>query len=223
MKCPLFALFFYLPHFMNTQDAYNHWAPQYDSNENKTRDLEGEAMRSLLADEHVARCLELGCGTGKNTEWLLQKAEQLTAVDFSEEMLGRARQKLAGEVVQFVQADIEEDWRFAHGEYALITCSLVLEHIEALDPIFSKAAGLLASGGLLYVGELHPFKQYSGSKARFDTAAGTTVITGYTHHLTDYLGAAQAAGLQLLQLQEFFDEGDRRGQPRILAMLFKKG
>jgi trans-aconitate methyltransferase len=28
---------------------------------------------------------ELGCGTGKNTEWLVQKATQVVAVDFPKE------------------------------------------------------------------------------------------------------------------------------------------
>ncbi|MEJ7678641.1 MAG: methyltransferase domain-containing protein [Segetibacter sp.] len=66
---------------MDTRQAYNTWASQYDTNDNKTRDLEGQALRSSLADISFNSCLEIGCGTGKNTEWLIQKAKQVTAID----------------------------------------------------------------------------------------------------------------------------------------------
>ncbi len=36
---------------MNVQQAYNLWAEQYDTNVNKTRDLEGIALRKTL--EHI--------------------------------------------------------------------------------------------------------------------------------------------------------------------------
>ena len=35
---------------MNVQQAYNTWAEQYDTNQNKTRDLEGITLREVLAD-----------------------------------------------------------------------------------------------------------------------------------------------------------------------------
>lgn len=34
---------------MNIQQAYNNWAEQYDTNVNKTRDLEGQALRTALS------------------------------------------------------------------------------------------------------------------------------------------------------------------------------
>lgn len=52
---------------MNVETAYNKWAEQYDTNENKTRDLEGVSLRKTLANINFEECLEIGCGTGKNT------------------------------------------------------------------------------------------------------------------------------------------------------------
>ena len=60
---------------MDTRQAYNLWSKQYDENINKTRDLEARAFRETLESYDFKYCLEIGCGTGKNTEWLLQKAE----------------------------------------------------------------------------------------------------------------------------------------------------
>jgi ubiquinone/menaquinone biosynthesis C-methylase UbiE len=50
---------------MNIKEAYNHWAKQYDTNLNKTRDLEAVALRESLANISFQTCLEIGCGTGK--------------------------------------------------------------------------------------------------------------------------------------------------------------
>ncbi|MBE0655268.1 MAG: methyltransferase domain-containing protein [Bacteroidales bacterium] len=72
---------------MKIRHAYNQWAAQYDFNQNKTRDLEAISLRSLLNGIYFENCLEIGCGTGKNTEWLITRAKHVTAVDLSEEML----------------------------------------------------------------------------------------------------------------------------------------
>jgi len=207
---------------METKQAYNHWAEQYDTNINKTRDLEAIALRTMLQTLSFQHCLEIGCGTAKNTVYLMQHA-QVTAVDFSEEMLAKAREKIiVPDKVQFVQADIHQPWHFAPPVYDLVTFSLVLEHTENLDAIFEKVSAALLPGGHVYIGELHPFKQYSGSKARFETEEGTQVVPCFTHHTSDFTNAAEKYGLQLMGLQEFFDDNNRNGIPRILSLLLKK-
>lgn len=206
----------------DVQQAYNSWAQQYDSNENKTRDLEARSLRETLAPLTFEHCLEIGCGTGKNTVWLLEKAATVTAVDLSEEMLAKAKEKISSPNVTFVQADITKAWAFATKSYDLIGFSLVLEHIELLQPVFEKAAAILKPGGHLYISELHPFKQYNGSKARFDTAEGTQLVTCFNHHITDFTDAAKENGLTLVSLSEYFDDDDRRNIPRLLTLLFVK-
>lgn len=207
---------------MNVQNAYNQWAEQYDTNLNKTRDMEALVLRETLGHLVFNSCLEIGCGTGKNTVWLQTKAQQVVAVDFSEEMLSKAKEKISAPHVQFVQADIYQPWTFAHQSFDLVCFSLVLEHIEDLGAIFQKAAASLSTGGYVYIAELHPFKQYSGSKARFDTSAGTQVVTCFTHHLSDFTNAAKEYGLELIQLKEYFDDQNRSQIPRILQLLFRK-
>jgi ubiquinone/menaquinone biosynthesis C-methylase UbiE len=206
----------------DVQQAYNSWAQQYDRNENKTRDLEARSLRETLAPFAFEHCLEIGCGTGKNTVWLMEKAATVTAADLSEEMLAKAKEKITSPNVTFVQADITEQWNFATNQYDLIGFSLVLEHIELLEPVIAKAAAALKPGGYLYISELHPFKQYNGSKARFDTAEGTQVVTCFNHHIADFTDAAKANGLALLSLSEYFDDDDRNNIPRLLTLLFVK-
>jgi len=97
-----------------------------------------------------------------------------------------------------------------------------LEHIENLDPVLKEASSALNKGGYVYIGELHPFKQYSGSKARFDTEQGTQVVDCFTHHTSEFVQAAKSNGLALVELKEYFDEDGEYALPRLLTLLFRK-
>lgn len=205
---------------MNTQQAYNHWAQSYDSDDNKTRDLELVAGQQVLASVDFSQVLEIGCGTGKNTAWLAPKAGMLTAVDFSEEMMKLAHQKVTAPNVQFRQADITRPWCFDPA--SLVTCSLVLEHIEDIDFVFTQAANTLQQGGLFYVCELHPYKQLQGSQARFEREGELVRIEYFIHHISEFFAAGQKSGLQCLRLDEWFDAGDRTTLPRLVSFLFEK-
>jgi ubiquinone/menaquinone biosynthesis C-methylase UbiE len=207
---------------MNTRQAYNIWSQQYDSNNNKTRDLEAYALRTILPNIYFGNCLEIGCGTGKNTEWLITKAKQITAVDLSEDMLAKAKEKISSSSIQFVQADITDSWTFAEKLFDLITFSLVLEHIQNLDHVFSEVSKYLLEGGHVYIGELHPFKQYNGTKARFETAEGTQVVECFNHHISDFIQTAKKHRLAIVDINEYFDDGNNATIPRILTLLLKK-
>ncbi|GAB2821982.1 class I SAM-dependent methyltransferase [Ferruginibacter profundus] len=207
---------------MNTRQAYNTWSQQYDTNINKTRDLEAQSLRMVLSNLQFNTCLEIGCGTGKNTEWLITKAKQVTAVDLSEEMMAKAKAKINSNIVQFIQADITGAWSFASMQYDLITFSLVLEHIQNLDHIFSEVSKSLTTGGHVYIGELHPFKQYAGTKARFETEEGLQVVDCYTHNISEFTRAAKKYGLAIEEVNEYFDDNDSNTIPRILTLLLQK-
>ena len=207
---------------MSIEDAYNHWSAIYDSNENKTRDLEAKAIRKMLSRFTFQNILEIGCGTGKNTEWLNTKCKSLVAVDFSEKMLVKAKEKASLQNVNFIQADITSNWKFTSQQFDLVTASLVLEHVEDLSHIFKQAFQKLENTGFFYIGELHPFKQYQGSKARFETNKGVQVLECYTHQISEFILTALQNNFTLYHIEEFFDEADENSVPRILSMLFKK-
>jgi ubiquinone/menaquinone biosynthesis C-methylase UbiE len=207
---------------MNNQEAYNAWSKSYDSVKNNTRDVEAKALRETLSAESFDNVLEIGCGTGKNTMWLLTKAKNVVGADFSNEMLAQAKSKINAANVEFVQTDVREKWNFANDTFDLITCSLILEHIENIDFVFSQASTKLKTDGLFYIGELHPFKQYNGTKARFETDTGTFELECFTHHVSDYFDAARNNGFDCVSINEWFDDNDRTAIPRILTMIFGK-
>jgi ubiquinone/menaquinone biosynthesis C-methylase UbiE len=104
----------------------------------------------------------------------------------------------------------------------MITFSLVLEHIQNLDHIFNEASNVLAKGGHLYIGELHPFKQYTGTKARFETEKGLQIADCYNHNISEFTQAAKKHGFAIVDLNEYFDEGDNTTLPRILTLFLQK-
>lgn len=206
---------------MNVKEAYNSWSQTYDEVENKTRDLEAKALRQLIKGEDL-NILEIGCGTGKNTEYLQTIAKHLIGADFSNEMLAKAKEKITNKNVEFQQMDLRETWNFSEKSFDLITCSLALEHIESIDFVFAQANRVLSPNGKFYFGELHPFKQYQGSKARFETGSGVFELECFVHHISEFFEAATKNGFNCLDLKEWFDDNDKTNIPRLLTMIFEK-
>jgi len=204
---------------MHTQDAYNNWAKTYDTVINKTRDLEIEAIRSVLGNLSVERIAEIGCGTGKNTKFLADKSDHLVAVDFSHEMLQLAKQKNNSEKISFQQADITQPWTF--DKVDLVTCSLVLEHIKDISFIFQQAASKLNAGGQFYICELHPYKQLQGSRARFEQDGNLLELEYFVHHISDYLESSKQHNFICDNLKEWFDDENRNQAPRLISFLFR--
>ena len=207
---------------MSIEKAYNLWSKQYDTNDNKTRDLEALVTRNTLAYFEFDNVLELGCGTGKNTQWLLTKAKSIVALDFSEGMLAKAKAKINDDKVTFIKTNLINDWNLKNNYFDLITCSLTLEHIENLNIVFKQAHYKLKKGGLFFISELHPFKQYLGSKARFETENSIQELEIFVHHISDYLESASNFSFELVVMNEWFDNKLENEVPRLISFVFRK-
>lgn len=207
---------------------YDSWSASYDQDRNLTRDLDGQLLRSALADPAADRdfqkpaILEIGCGTGKNTDYLSGIGTHVLALDFSEGMLQKARANVRGSNVTFQAADITRPWPCEDASIGLIACDLVLEHVEDLDFIFAEAGRVLAEEGRFFISELHPYRQYQGGRAHFQQDGTTVEIQAFVHHLTDFLAAAERAGLQLAWLREHWHEQDQGQPPRLVTFMFRQ-
>lgn len=207
---------------MNIQNAYNQWSDSYDSDENLTRDLDAQVTRAVLGSLRFKSALELGCGTGKNTVLLAQIADAVHALDFSQGMIDKAREKVRAENVRFEMADLTQRWPCVDSAYDLITCNLVLEHIADLPHVFAEAARTLAPQGRFFINELHPFKQYRGTKARFEQGESTIEVDAFVHHVSDFTNAAETHGLKLMRFNEHWHAADVDKPPRLASFLFGK-
>jgi malonyl-CoA O-methyltransferase len=216
------ALSFYNTGIMDIQNAYNEWSEIYDTNANLTRDLDEKVTRDTLVNQQFQSILELGCGTGKNTVFLAEIGTYVHALDFSQGMIEKAKEKVQAENVRFEMQDLTKHWHCADGTYDLITCNLVLEHIANLPHIFSEAARTLQPNGKFFINELHPFKQYRGTKARFEKGEATIEVEAFVHHISDFIHAATTSGLKLVTLNEYWHAEDVEKPPRLVSFLFEK-
>lgn len=207
---------------MSIQQAYDAWSASYDGDENITRDLDRRVMVQLLGHLRCQAVLEIGCGTGKNTPLLAEIGGSVTAVDFSPGMIAQAKAKITAPNVTFQVADITQPWPTANAAFDLITFNLILEHIADLPFVLAEASRSLTAGGQLFISELHPFKQYQGSQARFVRDETTTLIPAFTHHISDFLAAAAPGGLTLTALNEWWHEADEGKPPRLITFWFQK-
>ena len=207
---------------MNIQKAYDNWSATYDSDQNRTRDLDRVATEKTLANLRFKSILEIGCGTGKNTHLLSEIGKNVHAIDFSEGMISLAKENLKDSNVTFSLADITHPWHCNNVSADLVVCNLVLEHIEDLQFIFSEAFRILVPGGHFFVSELHPFRQYQGTQANFQTSHGTTKIQAFVHHISDFLDAAKIIGFHLKEFKEWWHETDENKPPRLVSFMFRK-
>lgn len=207
---------------MNIQNAYNEWSETYDTDENLTRDLDQEVLRDALRNAHFDSILEIGCGTGKNTDFLTKIGASVRAVDFSQGMIEKAKEKVKAENVHFSIMDITEPWDFQNQSFHLIVCNLVLEHIRDLSFVFSEARRTLQPSGKFFINELHPFRQYDGKKARFYRNEEKIEVDAFVHNISDFWNAATSNGLTVVKLNEFWHPADQNKLPRIVSFLFEK-
>lgn len=206
---------------MNIQTAYNEWSEIYDSNDNLTRDLDQKITRDTFTNQQFDSILELGCGTGKNTAFLVQIGKNVHALDFSQGMIEKAKEKVLAGNIRFSMADLTKQWPCENEAYDLITCNLVMEHIQDLNHIFSEAARTLCPGGKFFINELHPFKQYRGTKGRFERGEEIIEVEAFTHHISDFTNAAAANNLKLKKFNEYWHEADQNKPPRLVSFVFE--
>ena len=199
---------------------YNKWAFQYDNNINLTRDLDKIVIKKSLVNLNFSNVLELGCGSGKNTEWLITRANKLVGLDFSKGMLDIARNKIISPKAIFIETDLNEKWAISNNAFDIATVNLTLEHIEILDHIFSSLFMKLTRGGKCFVCEIHPKKQLSGSKARFKINGTEFILDVFQHSEEDYIQSAEIAGFKLLTKKDWYD--NENDIPRLISFLFEK-
>lgn len=206
----------------NIKKAYDEWAEIYDSDKNRTRDLNAQTIRGESLSLAHKRILEIGCGTGLNTQYLVHHASEVVGLDISEKMLARARQRVIDEKARFVLGDITKAWDFKNGSFDFIVANLVLEHIEDLSHVFGEAYRLLNPGGEFYIGELHPYKQLRQSQARYTSkkTGEEVLVDAFTHSISEYVNDGLEAGFALRKLGEQRHEED--DIPRLLTLLFEK-
>lgn len=116
---------------------------------------ERPATISLLGDVRGRRVLELGCGAGPLTGWLIEHEARVSACDVSPAMVTLARQR-AGEAVDVRVADIARPLPFPDRAFDLVVASLVLHYVRDWSGVLAEVRRVLAAAGTFVFSTHHP-------------------------------------------------------------------
>lgn len=98
--------------------------------------------------------LDIGCASGELPVYLkrdLGTKGRVAAFDLSDELVENARERFAGEAVEFSVDNVAE---FSHGQYDLITMISVLSYFDDPYPVLDNALRHLKPGGMCAISGL---------------------------------------------------------------------
>jgi len=136
-----------------TKEAYDRLATSYDAvryrkeSMRRGHKLECDFIRGSIG--RGSRVLEVGCGTGRITNVLLETAESVTAVDISGEMLKVSRSKLGRRNnLELIHSDLFQlENRLPLRTFDTVVCMRVLPHIRDVDSALETLTHFMSPGG----------------------------------------------------------------------------
>lgn len=151
-----------------------------------------------LINKEEAKVLEIGCGPGNITRYLLSKRPDLhiEAIDVAPNMIELARQNVPG--VSFRVMDCRDLDKIT-GRYDAVVCGFALPYLSTEDcaKLFGDCAQLLSAGGVGYFSTIEG--DYSQSGYRTASSGDQTYV--YFHEETTLKQQLQDAGFQVVDLQ----------------------
>ncbi len=149
-------------------------------------------VRAVSLLGRTGEALDLGCGGGRDTRYLLAHGFQVTAVDNEAASLA-ALADLPGEHLHLVQSTFED---FAFTNYDLINAHFALPytHKEQFSAVFARLKAALKPGGI-FVG------QFFGINDTWNTPE--TTMTFFTREQVH----TQLAGLEIVEFEEEDQDG----------------
>ena len=112
-----------------------------------------ETVESFTKSLRFKSVLDMPCGTGIISLPLLNKADKLTLIDISSNMLSLAESNIPSELKHKITA-INDDFfniEIPDNSYDLIICLGLLAHVNSPEQLLNKLSKVLAPGGLLII------------------------------------------------------------------------
>lgn len=132
--------------------AYRRWAPIYDRIFGRLLDA---AIRQAAsrANELSGRLLDVGVGTGLSLS-LYKRSLAITGIDISHDMLERARERVASEGLDHVEALVEmdaADLRFPDTSFDIVAATLVMTVVPDPSQALPEMARVTRPGGRILI------------------------------------------------------------------------
>ena len=171
----------FLDYISKTIAAYDASPDKFVTNTDvMVNELEMRKMLKLLQSKD-ATILDIGCGSGKDAQRLVDMGYKVTGIDLSEGLLEKARQLHPG--IDLRKMDMRQ-LDFDNEAFDAIWCNATLLHLndEDIRLTLKEISRVLKLGGVLAVS----FKEGSGSKEVLETFS-TDLVRFYTFQTIESL------------------------------------
>jgi ubiquinone/menaquinone biosynthesis C-methylase UbiE len=220
---------------LSAQEAYRRWAPAYDE-ENAFSAIECDLVERQSPSPRGMRLLDVGSGTGRRL--VGTGALRAVGVEACVEMLSAARRTHAfGPEVWLLQGDAR-DLPLPDSLFDLVWCRLMIGHVPDCAPVYAEIARVTVPGARVVVTDFHPAAHEAGLRRTFRDGDEVLEIEHFVHPLQNHLAAAQASGLELVdvrdgvvgpEIRHYYEEALRLddyqrqlGFPMVQALLYQR-
>src|SRR4051794_37314324 len=189
-------------------EAYQLWAPTYDSNPNPLLALEARLLSDLLDAFPHEMVVDVGCGTGRSIDRFPQPGIEIFGADRCIEMLAQGSRKpgLNGRLVQADAATLP--FRDAVADITL--CSFAASYFLDLSCAFAEIARVTKTCGIVILSDLHPCALERGWRRSFRVDDVSYEIAGATYSDHEFEAALDKSGLRLVtQVDSGFSQKER--------------
>lgn len=160
-------------------------------------------VHSLLGAVKGLRILDVGCGNGLYARRLAALGAHVTAVDYSPEMIVRARERSAGlaDVIRYSVVDATDEealLALGAGQYDAAMCNMALFDMSEVQTLMKALPRLLRPGGRFVFSVMHPCfnTPLTTHVAELQDRAGE-IVTEYSVKVSRYMTCASEPALAL--------------------------
>lgn len=199
------------------RDAYALWADSYPPlPHNPVMEAEQQVVAPMIAALAPARALDVGTGSGRYLPLLAATGARVVGVDFSLPMLGRGRRGVAARVCGDACR-----LPFRNASFDLVSSSLMVGDVGAVDVWAAEVARVLESGGDLIYSDFHPTWATAGWRRTFQTRDGRSYeVRLWPHAIAEHLAALARHGFDVKTIREphvAVPGSSRRPQPVVVV------
>ena len=189
---------------VNTREGYDRWAASYDDEGNPLLALEEPEVDKALGGVAGLDVLDAGTGTGRHALRLAARGARVVAVDFSDQMLAKARAKRGADLVRFENHDLTRPLPYLDASFDRVLSALVLEHVPDVAGFLRELGRVTRPEGSIVVTAMHPAMFLRGVSARFRHEETGEFLRprSYVMQVSDYVMGALDADLRIVSLAE---------------------
>lgn len=166
---------------------------------------------SLLGDVSGQRVLEVGCGAGALTAWLVEHAAEVTAFDVSGKMVALTRTAV-GDRARIEIGDLGQPLSYQDNCFNVVVASLVLHYVKDWHQALCEFRRVLVPDGAVVMSTHHPTMDWKHSPddyfstkqvtERWRKGDGEFNVTFWRRPLTAMTHAIASSGFVIEELVE---------------------